>query len=278
MRANFKNIEFDYKNPEEKGLKADTIELTKTSVSKTQRLNFSNLDSRVYIGRDKIEIKDLNLSGYNAKINGSVNLNTKDAAYVNVVLEAAGLDVKTLMPDVNVSDKLLSGKMNARVVFDNRKDEFITGNCRITDGTANLELVADILKLPSLKSVSFDLLDSRFSISKDTVSMGDIILKNPDITLDSHWNSNGKIEGALNLRVASRLLGESKPFKRLLNLIQTEKPYIDLSFLLGGIPKTARAMLMKGEFKDKIKEGLPAWAERRIERELEILVDELSSE
>ena len=278
MQAYFKNIEFDYKGLKDKYLKADIIELTKKSATKTQKLNFANLDSGVYIGRDKIEIRDLAFYGYNTKLKGNVNLNTKKEAYLNVALEGTGLDVHTLMQDVNVSDKLLSGKMDVKVEFDNRKEDFLIGDCRITEGTAKLDLVANILRLPSLKMVNFDLINCRFSISKGIVSMDEMKLSNPDITLDSHWNTNGKIEGVLNLKVSSGLLSESKPFKKLLNLTQTKKPYIDFSFLLGGIPKTVRAMWVKGEFKDKIKEGLPAWIRRRIERELDSIVDELSGE
>lgn len=101
-------------------------------------------------------------------------------------------------------------------------------------------------------------------------------LNNPDIMLDASWNTNGKIDGLLNLEVSSELLSQSRPFKKLLNLTRTKKPYIDFDFSLGGIPKTVRAMWMKGEFKDKIKEGLPAWVKRKIERELDNLVEELS--
>ena len=278
MQALFKGLEFDFRNLKEKYLKAGDLELVKVNTGKIQQLNFHDFSSSVDIGRDKIEINDLSFKGYNAKLNGSIKLNTKDEASLFVRFNGSGLDVKTVMQDINVSDKLLSGTMEATVVFDNLQKEFLVGDCKITGGVAKLDLVADILKLPSLKRVNFDVMQSSFSISKDTVSVGKIKLKNPQISLDSSWNSNGKIEGSLDLKASADLLNESRAFKRLLQLTQNKKQYIEFNFLLGGIPNSVRAMWMKGEFKDKIAEGLSSAMKRRIEKELDHLVEELSYE
>jgi len=278
MQAYFKNIDFDYSSREEKYFRAGVIELIKDNTLKIQKLSFTNFKSKVYLGKDRIELKELNFYGYNALLNGKINLNVGDKTALIFTLEGIGLDVKTLMQDINISNKLLSGSMDTKVMFDNQQKGFLEGECYIKDGVADLDLVANILKLPSLKKVNFDLLESHFSLSKETVRVNEIKLVSPDVMLNTSWDTNGKIDGILNLKIASGLLNQSKAFKRLLALTEIKKPYIDFSFLLGGVPDSVRVMWMKGEFKDKIKEGLPDWAKKRIENNLDKLIDGMANE
>ncbi len=278
MRASFKNIDFDYSSPEEKYFRADTIELTKDSASKIQKLNFSNLESKIYFGKDRVEFKKLNFCGYNTLLSGVIKLHPKDEASLTVLLEGVGLDVKTVMQDINVSDKLLSGTMDIKIAFDNQQKDFLSGTCHIKDGAANLKLLADALRLPALKKVNFDIIDGRFSISKEKIKVDEIKLASPDIALDASWQTNANIDGRINLKIASGLLSQSPPFKKMLDLTQIKKSYIDFSFSLGGMPKTPRVMWLKGEFKDKIKQDLPAWVKRRIENNLDKLIDGMDSE
>lgn len=276
MRAHFKKIEFDYSNPKEKYFRADTIELVKGSALKTQRLNLTNFKSKVYLSKNRIDIKEINCSAYNAVLNSEVKLDAADKTTLGFILGGNSLDVKTLMQDINISDKLLSGNMDAKIMFDNQQEDFLQGSCYIKDGVVDLDVLANILKLPSLKNVNFDTIDISFSLSNQIIRVSKIKLFSRDIILDAFWNTDGKIEGVLNLKIASGLLNRSPSFKRLLRLTKMKKPYIDFSFLLGGIPNTARIMWMKGEFKDKIKQELPPWVKRSIENSLDKMIDELS--
>lgn len=278
MCTRFKKVNFDYKSLKEKYFIADTVELTKDNASKIQKLNFSNLKAKVYTSRDKIEIKGLNCYGYNSKLSGDINLNIAGKTSLIIALEGIGLDVKTVMQDINISDKLLAGVMDIKIAFDNQQKDFFTGTCYIKEGTANLKLVADIVGLPALEKVNFDTIDGRFSISKEIIKVDEIKLANPDIALNASWQTNAKIEGILNLKITSELLSQSPPFKKLLNLTGIKKPYIDFSFLLGGIPKAVRVMWLKGEFKDKIKQDLPNWVKIKIENELDKMLDALPNE
>lgn len=278
MHASFKNIDFDYSNPKEKYLRADTVELTKDSASKIQKLNFSKLESKIYFGKDSFEFKKINFCGYNTLLNGAIKLHPRDEASLTVLLEGVGLDVKTVMQDINISDKLLSGAMDIKIAFDNQQKDFLSGTCHIEDGAVNLKLLADTLRLPALKKLNFDIIDGRFSISKDKIKVDEIKLTNPDISLDASWQTNTTIDGRINLKIASGLLSQSVPFKKMLDLTQIKKSYIDFSFSLGGIPKTARVMWLKGEFKDRIKQDLPAWVKRKIENNLDKLIDGMDNE
>jgi|GEM_PF-3484410 len=278
MRADFKNLEFNYENPEEKSLRVESIELTKSGRTKIQKLNLNNLNSKVYLRKKLIELRELKFSGYNGIFAGGINLSMADKVTMTVALKAQALDVKTLMQDVNISDKLSSGTMNLKIKFNNRLTEFLKGECFIKEGVANLDAFAAIVKLPPLTLTRFNIMHAYFSISRNMIKVRAIKLDSPDIRLNAYWNMNGKIYGILNLKVASELLNQSPPFKKLLRLTKIEKPFIDLSFMLGGVPEAVRVMWMKGEFKERIMRDLPAWVSKRIENNLEETIDELSKE
>jgi hypothetical protein len=278
MRAYCKNLEFNYENPKERNLRVESIELIKDNKTKIQKLNLSNLRAKVYLRKKLIELKELKFSGYNGIFAGEINLDMADKVTMTVALKAQALDVKTLMQDVNISDKLSSGTMNLKIMFNNRLTEFLKGRCFIKEGVANLDAFAAIVKLPPLTQTKFNIMHAYFSISRNMIKIRAIKLDSPDIRFNAYWDMNGKIYGILNLKVASELLNQSPPFKKLLRLTKIEKPFIDLSFILGGVPEAVRVMWMKGEFKEKIMRDLPAWVSKRIENNLEETIDELSKD
>ena len=278
MRAYCKNLEFDYKNLKEKNLRIESIELIKNNRTKIQKLNLSNLKAKVYLRKKLIELKELQFNGYNGIFVGEINLDMADKVTMTVALKAQALDVKTLMQDVNISDKLSSGTMNLKIMFNNRLTEFLKGRCFIKEGAVNLDAFAAIVKLPPLTQTRFNIMHAYFSISRNMIKVRAVKLDSPDIRFNAYWDMNGKIYGILNLRVASGLLNQSLPFKKLLRLTRIQKPYIDFAFLLGGVPEAVRVMWLKGEFKERIAQDLPAWVSKRIEDNLGKTIDELSKD
>lgn len=155
MRAYFKNINFAYRNSEKKYFNAQNIELSKSGEPNKQKLTFSDLKSEIYVGKDKIAIKNINFIGYKGKINGQINLDMGDKPLLTISLLGLELDAKTLMEDLNTSDKLLSGNMNTKVVFNNHAKEFLEGYCYIQNGKANLGAFTEVVKLPPFKRGKF---------------------------------------------------------------------------------------------------------------------------
>lgn len=277
MRACFEDIDFDYRNPKEKYFKAKKIGLTKSNGLKTQKLAFFDLKSIVCVNKGNIAMKDIGFSGYNGNLNGWINLDTEGKPLLDIALRGLKLDVKTLMDDMNLSDKILSGSMNARVVFNNYAKEFLQGYCYIQNGVANLQTFTEVIKLPPLKNTNFDIMHAYFSISREAIKVRGVKLYGSDIMLNAYWNIKSGVEGTVNLKIASKVLNQSRQFKKLLRLTKIKTPYIDFKFLLGGIPKATRFMWAKGEFKEKLQKSLPAWIKRTIENRLDKAIDELSA-
>ena len=277
MQAYFKNVDFDYANKKEKYFRAGAVELIKKNIYKIQKLNFTNLKSKVLLSKNKIAIKELNLTGYNGILNGRMNLDIGDRSKLMFALNGLGLDVKTLMQDINITDKLLSGSMNMNIIFDNHLKEFLKGRCYIKDGVADLDVLAAIVKVPPLKSTSFNIMHAYFSIAKDSIKVRGIKLDSPDIMLNAYWDTNSRINGIFNAKISSELLNNSVQFRKLLNLTKIKKPYIDFKFLLGGLPDAVRFMWMKSEFKEKLESALPAGIKGAIQANLDETIEELSN-
>lgn len=278
MKAILKNIDFDYRNSGKKYFFAESLQLIKDNSTKVQRLTFHDLKAALYANKKKIELPGLEAKGYTGNITGQIRIDTADKPALRFTLSAAGLDVTPLMQDLNLSDKLLSGEMKIDIAFDNQKSKFLTGDCQIKNGTVDLDILAQIIKLPSFKNTSFETIDMSFSITKSSIGVEQIRLRSKEVMLDGSWNTDGKIEGALAIDIASETLNQSTSFHKLLTLTGIKKPYINFSFLLGGIPKNTRIMWLKGEFKDRIKEELPASIKISIENKLDELVDELENQ
>ena len=277
MRAYFKNIEFDYRNAKEKYLKADTLELIKDNTYKIQKLSFTGLKSNIYLDKNKFEIRNIGFLGYNGKLSGKLNIDMADKTTLIFGLNGEQLDVKSLMRDINLTDKLLGGKMAVKITFNNRLKEFLKGYCYIRDGVTDLDALTNYVKLPSLKDKQFDIMHAYFSISKDIIRLRGLKLKSPDIMLNAFCDTNNRINGVLNIKIASGLLNQSVQFRRLLNLARLKTEYIDFKFLLGGVPKAVRFMWMKGDFKEKIKQKLPIGIKEYIQVDIDKNIEGLSA-
>lgn len=277
MQAKLNNIEFDYSNLKEKYFKIDKIDFIKDNIENIQKLNFENFNSKVELYKNRINIKEINFQGYNGRLNGQINIDLKDKLMLNFFLNGRQLDIRKLTHGLRLTNKFLSGNLDTKITFNNYSKEFLRGNCYIKDGIIDLSALTEFVKVPALENVSFEIAHIYFGVSKNIVKIRGIKLSSQDIKLNAYWDIKNKIDGALNIKISSTLLNNSPEFRRLLTLAEIKKPYIDFRFLLGGIPKTMRLIWMKGEFKERLEEELPTWVKKKIEMNLDKMINDLSS-
>jgi hypothetical protein len=277
MQANFNNIEFDYLGPKQKYLKIKNFELFKNNIDNIQKLIFENFESKVELPQDYLNIKNINFTGYSGTLKGALSVELGDKPNLNLILNGYNLDIKKLTQDMQLTNKFLSGNLNTKIEFNNYAREFLKGDCYVSDGTIDLSALAEAVKLPSLENINFNIVHVYFAVSRELVKMRGIKLSSPDIRLNAFWNIDNRIEGVMNAKISAALLNKSPQFQKLLSISRVDKPFIDFKFLLGGTPKTMRAMWMKGDFKEKLEQESPEWVKRRIEMGLDKMVDDLSN-
>lgn len=269
LGADFKNIEFNYRAPPgEKYFLAKEIELFKKDAFLSQKLIINNLNSRVITVKENLAAEDIVLSAYNGIVGGRLNFNLKDKPHLTASLSGRGLDINKIMQDTNITNKLLSGKLDIKISFDSHSAALLNGRCFVKEGVADLDALAATVDLPSLKNTAFDIMGTYFMFTKDLIKVRGIKLYSRDIMLNAFWDIDDKIKGAVNLKIASLLLKQSPSFRKLLSLADFKKPYVDFKFRVGGISRAARLMWIKGEFKEKLEAGLAQWVKRSIQANL----------
>ncbi|MEW6075550.1 MAG: hypothetical protein AB1530_04495 [Candidatus Omnitrophota bacterium] len=276
LKAEFRNVDFDYFNPLEKSLKADSVSLVKHGAAGDHKLYFGEFSSIFRIGKNRFAINDIGFKGYQGRFSGKMTVDIKNKALFNGFIKGNDIDVRELIPDLNVTSKLLSGTMETLLKFDNSENEFLKARCYVRNGAADLDLLASIIRLPSLTNMGFSAMHLYFTLSQELVRMRGLSLRSKDFMMDAHWDTNGRVEGEMDIQMSSELLNQSVSFKKLLSLTKIKKPYIDFKFMLGGVPRAVRVLWLRGEFKEKIKEELPDWMERSIQKSLDQAIDELS--
>lgn len=279
MQAFFDNIEFDYRNPREKYFKAKKIRLVKKDAGSLQQLNLSDFISRVLLlpAKNQIRAIGVNCRAYNSTLRAAVNLGLKGRPRLVIILNGRNLDAKMLMEDMRIASKLLSGRLDIQLAFDNHRKEFLKGVCYIRDGSVDLNALEGAVKLPPLGEVTFDILRLYLAVLKDSIKISGLKLSSGNILLNGQWQISSALNGVLDVQIESELLRESPQFKRLLELAGIEKRYVGFRFVLGGIPKAIRLMWLKNEFKEKIDSILPARIKKSIEADLDKMVEDLSA-
>jgi len=274
MRADCRNMLFNSKT---RSFTASSVELNKESGDSPQKMSFSRLAGDLSTGKDLVEIKDITMDGYFGKIKGSLKLFIKGASSkLTFWLSGSGLDARRVFSDLNTFDNLLSGDIYADIYFDNTLKYFLSGDCYIKKGAADLNAFASVVKFPSLSNVIFDDIHLKFSLSRDILVISEANFLGPDVILDANWKSNSKIEGSFFIKVRSVLLKESPEFRRLLSFAGVREPFIDFKFALGGIPQAVRLRWEKGEFKERIESGLFPFVKRAMEAKLDGMIEELA--
>ncbi|MDD5566308.1 MAG: hypothetical protein PHG31_05420, partial [Candidatus Omnitrophica bacterium] len=208
LKAEFASVDFDYFSLREKSLKADSVRLIKHGAAGGHKLYFGEFSSMVRIGKNRFTINDIGFRGYQGRFSGKMTVDIKNKALFNGFIKGNDIEVSELIPDLNVTSKLLSGTMETLLKFDNSENEFLKARCYVRNGTADLDLLASIIRLPSLNNMGFSAMHLYFTLSQELVRMRGLSLRSKDFMMDAHWDTNGRVEGEMGIQISSDLLNQ----------------------------------------------------------------------
>lgn len=277
MTAKAEGLDFDYYSLKDKYLKVKAITLSKSAAHRPlQKFEFSDLSAQISLKRKSLALKEISGTAYAGTVRGEADFDWSGPASLQIMLSGEGLDCQKAMPDINVTDKILSGRMQACFELDNRDSEFIQGEATITNGNADLSDISNSVKFPPLDKVRFNRGFISFAIHKDRVTIKKAALDNPDIALNGSWIISSGLQGLLELSVSSKFLKQSVYFRKLLAISRLKKPAIDFKFILGGTPETLRFMWLEGEFRDRIDKALSPDIKSKIEDAINKAIQDLA--
>lgn len=225
-------------------------------------VSLTGLSADVETKKNSISLDDFKAAVYGGTIQGNADVvfDVNDFSY----------DAKFYLQNLEITDFAreflslgyqLSGVLSGTMAFSSDPKKRLSGEVQVANGkvydNAVLTAVADFFSLPSLRTIDFSKLRINFLRSFDKYHAG-INLSSDPITIywDNQFLEGGVMDGYLSVRISSRLMDESKPFRRLFKYIEYKEPTVYFPFNLRGYVENPRIEWLQNEFKDKLENFL----------------------
>ncbi|MBM3252407.1 MAG: hypothetical protein FJZ11_06510 [Candidatus Omnitrophica bacterium] len=176
------------------------------------------------------------------------------------------------------------GKLSGQVNYENYPASVLNGNLSIREGYLdNLRFfswLADFFSMSKLKKVGFQEISADFLVDDEVSALENIKLDSPEIGLGGYFNisTDDLVSGELSLILSEKLLDSSPKFQRLLRLIGKDLSTVSFNFQMSGLYENMNFKWLDSEFKNGLKNLLPAGRERKIETEIESAIESISAD
>jgi len=247
------------------------------------RVLLKGLNASFYLKNSRLKFVKFNSLFYDGFLKGEAQLNiTETPPRINSIIRVIGVSANNL-DGILIHFSKVYGKLASLMYFSNYPDLGLKGSMSIQNGCLkNFEFfkwLADLFDLPPLKKVDFTKASSNFSVDKKGASLHQIYLESKDVRLNGYFNlgMNDLVSSKLSLGLTRKLLKESNKFTPLLKLLGEEFSYLDFNFQLSGILHKMNFLWLESDFKRKLKVSVPKFIERRIDNDIENIIESISA-
>ena len=110
-----------------------------------------------------------------------------------------------------------------------------------------------------------------FYISNRIISLNTVDLKGRELKLRGHFYFylDDLISGNVSLALPWELLKTSPKFKSLIRILDKEVPFLTFDFKLSSLATAMNFKWLDSEFRTKLKDSIPDFIERGVERKIE---------
>lgn len=156
-----------------------------------------------------------------------------------------------------------------------------TGSLRVSQGTLRefefFTWLEEFFLIPGLNRVDFEELAADFWIGKEGAGFTGLSLCSSKTGISGDYGmKDGRVNGRLTFSLARRLLEDSRKFRPLLKLVDRKRQSLNFSFRLSGRPEAMNFLWVQSEFKRELQEAIPNFIERRIQRNVERMISDLT--
>jgi len=175
------------------------------------------------------------------------------------------------------------GKLASLMYFSNFPHLFLRGGMIIEKGYLyNLEFfkwLADFFDLPALKKISFKKTTTNFLVNEEGASLQEMRLESKDVNLNGYFSlgHNDLVSSKISLFFSRELLQKSAKFRPLLNLLGKDFNNLVFDFQLSGNLHRMNFQWLQSDFKRKIQASIPHFIERKIDRDVEKIIESFHS-
>jgi len=226
-----------------------------------------------------LKIIELNAPFYDGFLNGEMRFDsTQIPSRITSHIELNNVNTDAL-EELFVHFAKFNGHMSSTMEFTNVPHLDLSGEVTITDGQMTdfkfFNWVADSFRLPALKAIDFKKASAQFSINKEYVQLRDIRLKANDVGIEGYFGINHQnlVTSEITIALSQDLLGESPKFKPILKIFDEEDSYLDFDFQLSGSVDAMNFQWVPSEVKKKIQIRIPDFIERKIEKNIDSMME-----
>ena len=186
------------------------------------------------------------------------------------------------LEDIMVHFSKVHGKISGQMRFCNFPDLDLKGGLIVNNGYIEdfefLKWLSGFFNLPKLKKIEFPRATINFSADTQGVGLSNIKLVSKDVALggDFHLGANNMVVSKLALTCSRNLLERSVKFKPLMRLVGKDVGSLTFEFRLSGNLHNMNFLWLESDFKRRLRESIPGFMERSVERKIEESLESLS--
>ena len=207
--------------------------------------------------------------------------------YTQIPAKVSGLvflnDVETdALEELMAPFAKFNGRLSGKVNVINLPRLELSGDILIQNGKLTdfnfFNWVADSFGLPDLKAIDFERGAAQFAIDKSHVRLHDIRLRTADVQMGGYYeiDSQSLVTSELSLDLSRALLSKSPKFSQLMKTYDKETEFLDFDFRLSGNVDAMNFQWLPSELKRRIQGQIPDFIERKIERDIDVMMDPAS--
>ena len=265
----------------DQSIKMDTqaVDLFFLTKSNTYRILLSDFNAKLY-PKDKryesIEFQSLFYDGF-LKGQGQVDVTSFPVkAVCDLNVEGASANK---LEGILVHFSKVYGTLSSQMHFESYPQLCLNGKMQIGQGSLkNFEFfrwLSDSFNIPALKRVDFNRLSSNFTVDAQGASLNEISLDSKDVDLNGYFSlgSSDLVSSKIYLTLTKELLAESSKFAALVKVLGSNTPSLTFNFQLSGILHRMNFQWLKSDLKKRLQDAIPDFIERKIEKNIEDIVD-----
>ncbi|MFH0876922.1 MAG: hypothetical protein V1863_01685 [Candidatus Omnitrophota bacterium] len=246
--------------------------------------DFQDISGILRLQEGGFALEDLEGSCYRGALEGRFDfLAAEKGLYVKGETHVRGVELSEFFEKTKKAGNVLLGKLDGDLKFDSAAKDMFKGQLFVTKGMVGddplLHAVAQFLGVPSLERIAFEELSMFFQGGRGEY-LSQIKLRSPEVNgaMDGKITSYDTLDGYLAVNISTKLLNESKTFRKLLTYIRHDQPSVVFPFRISSYVSSPRVLWLKNEFKEKIQNLLPERNQRYLQRQVNSLVEGVRAE
>jgi len=213
------------------------------------------------------------VEGWLSVISAEGVLTTKAEAHMR------GVNLRSFAERSPGETSLILGRLDGDLKLDTTepkdplKGQIFVENGRIEQNSL-LNAVSDFLGVPSLRRIGFDRLSIFFNGGHaEYFSKVDLQAKEVSAQLEGRIFNYETMDGYLSAVISTRLLNESRQFKKILRYIKHDEPSVVFPFKISSYLESPRVLWLKNVFKDKLLNLLPERNKRFLQKQVNVMIE-----